>query len=64
MLRSSEHRPSYFLPSFVILLEGVCLTDPEVEIALARLDINGDGKISYDEFQAWWRECITIEVSF
>ncbi len=33
---------------------GTTLNKNELESALFMLDKNGDGKISFDEFQAWW----------
>ncbi len=33
---------------------GTTLNKNELESALFMLDGNGDGKISFDEFQAWW----------
>jgi len=33
---------------------GYLLSDQELKIALVRLDANGDGHISYEEFLNWW----------
>ncbi|KAI9011297.1 hypothetical protein BC832DRAFT_550293 [Gaertneriomyces semiglobifer] len=35
---------------------GYHLSDEELNLAVKKLDVNGDGRISYDEFINWWRQ--------
>lgn len=40
---------------------GYYLSDTEIEWALTLIDKDGDGKIDYDEFVAWWRTSSRFE---
>ena len=33
---------------------GHFLNEEEIKIGLASMDVDGDGSLSYDEFQRWW----------
>jgi calcium-binding protein CML len=35
---------------------GTLLTDQELEMAVKVLDVDGNGTIEYNEFEAWWRQ--------
>jgi Ca2+-binding EF-hand superfamily protein len=35
---------------------GHYLSDEELSLAVKKLDVNGDGKITYSEFIQWWRQ--------
>lgn len=41
---------------------GHPLTDAEFERARELLDTNGDGKLSYSEFKAWWMKADRFEM--
>lgn len=35
---------------------GEEIPEDELQIIMGKLDINGDGKISFEEFKFWWME--------
>jgi len=41
---------------FLVYDMGHALTEAELELAIKRLDSNGDGQISYEEFTIWWKQ--------
>ena len=43
---------------FMALMEtmGACLTQEELEVGFAAIDTNGNGKIEFEEFAAWWQD--------